>query len=129
MTTYSANQATDTALVTTAETVVATLTGVSFSRPGQRVDLRGTINVTSGTGTTGFTLRVREDSLTGAVVDEAPVVTLDSAVGAPEDHEVTATHTPAGEIAGKTYVLTVAQVAATANGNVSHATLVADTLP
>ena len=129
MTTYSINVAADTPLVNAAETVVATLAGVSMNRLGQRVDLRGTISVNGGTSTTAYVLRIREDSLAGALVDEAVTDTLTSAVGSDEDHEITATHAPTVELAGKTYVLTVVQTGGAANGTVKHATLVADTLP
>lgn len=129
MTTYSVNVSADVTLTNATETVVATLSGVSMQRAGQRIDLRGTVNITGGTSTTAYVLRVREDSLIGTVVDELSTDTLASAVGSPEDHEITATHTPSGELAGKTYVLTVTQTGGAAAGTCNHATLVADTLP
>jgi hypothetical protein len=126
---YSANQASDTTLTTTAETVVATLTGVASQRAGQQVRLHGQVNISTGTATTVVTLRIREDSLTGTLVDELQADGIAAAVGAGEDHEIVATHTPTGELSGKTYVLTVAQTAATGNGTVNHASLEAETLP
>lgn len=119
----------DTPLVTTAETVVATLSGVASQRPGQTVILKGFINVSGGTSTTAFTVRVREDSLTGTLVDEALTEALAGVVGTAEDHNIEVTHTPTGELSNKSYVLTIAQVGAAANGNVTHAQLVARTNP
>lgn len=127
--TYIANAAANTTLVTTAETVVATLTGVTSQQAGQLVELEGEINVTGGTTTSAFVLRVREDSLTGNLVDEIATDTLASAVGSAEDHMIRAEHAPTGELSGKSYVLTVAQTGATANGTVNHARLRADLVP
>jgi len=126
---YSSNVAADTTLTTTAETVVATLSGVASQRAGQVVRLHGQINITTGTTTSAVVMRVREDSLTGTLVDELETQTLATATGSPEDHEIVVTHSPSGELSGKTYVLTVSQTAATANGTVNHASLEAETLP
>jgi hypothetical protein len=65
---YAADTTTDTTLVTTAETVVATLAGVSLPRAGHSVDLEGHVTLATGTATTGLTLRVRRDGLTGVLV-------------------------------------------------------------
>lgn len=53
------------------ETVVATLTGVTPRFPGLTVKLRGWLNVLTGTGTTAGTVRLRKNSLVGAVVGPA----------------------------------------------------------
>lgn len=126
---YFANAAADTTLVTTAETVVATVSGISSQRSGQKVELEGEINVTGGTSTTAYVLRIREDSLTGNLVDEIATDTLATAVGSAEDHTIRAEHTPVGELSLKTYVLTVSQTGAAANGTVNHARLRADLNP
>ena len=126
---YDVDVSTDTTLTTTAETVVATLTGIATQRPGQTIALRGDYTVTSGTSTTAFTHRIREDSLTGAIVSEAQTVQISTAAGSSEDHEYTVTHAPTGDITNKSYVLTVAQVGAAANGSVTHAHLTAVTAP
>ena len=60
----------DVTLTTTAETVVATLTGVSTNQAGQQLALRGTYNITTGASTTALVTRIRRDSLTGTVVGE-----------------------------------------------------------
>jgi hypothetical protein len=126
---YVANVATDTTVVTTAETVLATVAGITSQRPGQRVSLHGHVNITMGTSTTGIVLRVREDTLTGALVDEIETETLGGAVAVPEDHDIDCEHVPTGELSGKSYVLTVVQTAASANGTVNHAKLEATTYP
>lgn len=126
---YASDVAANTALVTTAETVIATLSGVTSDRIGQQVRLEGNFQVTLGASTTGLFIAVREDSLTGNVVDESQVVQIDTAATSTEDHTFTVFHTPTGELSGKTYVLTVAQQAATGNGSVVHASLTGTVLP
>lgn len=117
-------------LVTTAETVVCTLTNVTSRKAGQKVHLEGHLNITTGTGTTATVLRVRQDSLTGTVVDTVETDSLAAtAAGNPEDHFIAADFTPAGELSGKTFVLTASQTAAGANGTVNLATLRADLAP
>lgn len=125
---YSVNVPGDTTLVTTAETVVATLPGVSMSRPGQAVRLHGQVDVTTGGSTTALVLRVRRDSLTGALVDEAKTVQISAAAGSTEDHDIVVTDAPGTELAGQTYVLTVSQTGAAANGTAVHASLEAEVL-
>lgn len=120
---YISDVSADTPLVTTAETVVATLSNVANGGVGRPVTLSGNVVVTTGTTTSALVLRVREDSLTGTVVDEAETDTLAAAAGGTEDHAVVAVHSPSGELSGKTYVLTVAQSGATGNGSCVHATL------
>lgn len=119
----SVDVTTDVPLVTTAETVVATLGGVSTSGPGRRVSLTGEFQITTGTNTTGLTIRIRRDSLTGALVGEANPVQVEAAAGSTEDHDIEVTDTPTLEIFNANYVLTVQQVAASANGSVLRAYL------
>ena len=126
---YNSDVSSDTTLVTTAETVIATVSGVSCSRPGQSINLRGNATVTIGTAGTGLTFRWRRDSLTGPLVGEAVTVQITTAAASTEDHEHIQTDLAPGELAGATYVLTVAQVAATGNGTVVHASGRADVYP
>lgn len=126
---YSTYVTADTTLVTTAETVVATLTGVSMNKPGQTIGLRGVFVLTTGGSTTALTIRVREDSLTGTVVGEAPVDSIEAAAGGTESHDIYVEHGPTAEVANKTYVLTVAQTGAAANGTCLSASLVAEVKP
>lgn len=127
--TFSSYATTDTPLVTVAETVVATITGVSTNQAGQTVALRGQAILTSGASTTGVTLRIRRDGVAGTVVGETDPDTLFGAVGAVETHDIYAEDAGAGEFAGRTYVLTAQQVGAAANGNVLTASLVCDVTP
>lgn len=125
---YSVSVAADTTLVTTAETVLATLTGVSMQRPGQSIRLHGEFTIQTGGSTTGLTIRVRRDGLTGAIVDEGQTVQVESAAGNVEDHDIVVVDVPSGELAAATYVLTCVQVAAAANGTATHASLEATVL-
>lgn len=120
---------TDTTLTTTSEAVVATLSTVSTNRPGQTVSLRGAFTLTTGVGTSALTIRVREDSLTGTVIGEAPVDAVEAAAGSVETHDVYVEDSDPGEVQNKTYVLTVQQTGATGNGTVSSASLEAEITP
>lgn len=120
---------TDTSLVTVAETVIATLTGVSTSQPGQTVALRGHAKITTGGSTTALTLRIRRDGLAGALVGEAVPVQISAAAGSTEDHEHYAEESSPGEFSGRTYVLTAQQTAAAANGSALTASLEAEVTP
>lgn len=126
---FTAHTVTDTTLVTTAETVVATLAGVSTGQPGQTVGLTGDISVTLGTNTTAVTLRVRRDSLTGTLVGEATPEQISTAAGSTERHHCYFEESNPGEFMGRTYVLTVAQTGASANGSVLDASLACEVTP
>lgn len=52
------------------ETLINTLSGVQSEFPGQAVKLSCWAAILTGAATTGMTLRVRRDSLTGAIVNE-----------------------------------------------------------
>lgn len=127
--TFSSYATTDVPLVTVAETVIATITGVSTNQPGQTVALRGQAIMTSGTSTTGVTLRIRRDGVAGTVVGETDPDALFAAVGSVETHDIYAEDANAGEFSGRTYVLTAQQVGAAANGNVLTASLTCDVTP
>jgi len=124
---FNVNNDVDTTLVTVAETVVATLTGVYLQRIGQGVRLHGQFNITTGGSTTAVTARIRRDSLVGALVGEATADQIEAAAGSTEDHDIVRTDFPPGELANATYVLTVQQTAAAANGTVLNASLEATT--
>jgi hypothetical protein len=120
---YSTDVSADTNIVTTAETVVATLSGVSVARLGEIPRLHGVVSITLGTATTAVVLRVRRDSVTGTVVGEVQTDQIYSAAGSNETHEIVVSDIGVGELAGATYVLTVVQTAATGNGTATHASL------
>jgi hypothetical protein len=61
-------------------------------------------------------------------VGEANVKQIGTAAGSTEDHDIQVTDTP-GEVASQTYVLTVQQTAASANGSNLEAHLRAEVGP
>lgn len=121
--TVSTEVTADTTLTTTAETVIATLTGVSTPGPGRKITLKGEAKITTGGSTTAVNLRIRRDSLTGTVVDESNPVQVEAAAGSTEDHDIMAEDIPTGEIFNATYVLTAQQTGAAANGSAIYAYL------
>lgn len=126
---FSSYSETDVTLTTTAETVVATVTGVSTSQAGQTVSIRGLANITLGTNTTAVVMRVRRDSLTGTVVGEVQTEQIFSAAGSTEDHEIYREESNPGEFSGRTYVVTVSQTGATANGTVNNGSVEVEVTP
>lgn len=124
--TYSTTVTADVALVTTAETVVATLSGVATDRPGQTVRISAAFRVTTGANTTALTARIRRTSLTGTLLGEATPVQIEAVAGSTEDHDLYVEDSFSGEVAGQVYVLTIEQTAATANGSVLNSSIVAD---
>jgi hypothetical protein len=125
---YETTNTTDVPLVTTAETVITSVV-IATNQPGCTISLRGQATLTSGTSATGITLRIREDSLTGALVDEAVPDALSAAVGSVETHDIQVDFSAVGEYGSKTFVLTAQQVAAVANGNVQQCSLEATVSP
>lgn len=110
----------DTTLVTTAETVVATLSGISTQTPDAPVNLRGWLGIGTGASVTAVVLRIRRTGLTGTLVGEA--VTLSAAAATNYSLDIECQDFP-GEIAGGVYVLTVSQTGATGNGTAFDAAL------
>lgn len=110
-----------TPLVTTAETVVATVGGVSTQSPDSLVILEAVVQVLYGTGTTGATIRVRRGTdATGAVVGTA--VLENATAGVTGDLELQVQDAP-GELAGGSYVVTVQQAGASGNGTFQQGSL------
>lgn len=113
---------TNTALVTTAETVVATLVGVTTGR-ALDVQLRGWAQLTTGVDTTAVTPRIRRGTdATGTLIGEANPVTIGAAVGSTEEFEID-TIDPGADLSNATYVLTLAQTGASANGSCLQASI------
>lgn len=108
-------------LVTTAETVIATVAGITTPRPGSTVTLQYAGVIAAAAGTTGVTLRARSGSLTGSVVGTAfaPAATA----SANDPLAATFQDTP-GELANATYVITAALAGASANSTSTIATVV-----
>lgn len=126
---YSTSNSADTTLVTTAEGVISTLSGVTADQPGQTIGLRGEFTLTSGAAVTGVTARIRIGSLTGAVVGEAVPDELEVAAGSDETHSIYVEDTSGTGFIGRTYVLTAQQVGGAANGTVLQASLEAEVSP
>lgn len=113
---YSNHVTAETPLVTTAETVVATLSGVNTPRK-TTVTIKGWAQLTTGTATTAVTPRIRRGTtITGTLIDEGNPVTVGAAAGSTEDFEITAQDENV-DLAGGSYVLTLQQTAASANGS------------
>lgn len=120
--TFNTETLTDTPVVTTTETIVATLSGIGTPRR-TNVTARGRVDITTGTGTTAVTLRIRRGTaITDTLIGEANAEQVTAAAGSTESHEVEARDAGV-DLAGATYILTVQQTAATANGSVLNADL------
>lgn len=111
-------------VTTTSETVIATIV-VGTSGPNDVV-MQAVCDLTLGASVTGVTLRVRRDSVTGAVVGDPLLWTMPVAT-VPRATMPFAAVDPARDCAGATYVLTVTQAGATGNGTVNFAQLTAFT--
>lgn len=110
-------------IVTTAETVVCTLAGVSAQGPQCSVQLRGWAQVTLAANSTGVTLRVRRGtSVSGTLVGEANAVTSGITASTNFAGDVEVTDAP-GEVAGQSYVLTVEVTGASANNTALQGSL------
>lgn len=118
---FPALQTTDTPLVTTAETVVVTLTGVTTPRK-TNVFLKGWCKITTGTNTTAVVLRIRRGGLTGTVIGESDPITIGAAAGSNEEFEIEVLD-GAIDLGSATYVLTASQTGASANGTCLTASL------
>jgi hypothetical protein len=113
-------------ITTNTETVVATLSGVNSRSPGGQIALTGYCQFAVQAATTDVKVRVRQDSLTGAVLNTQPAeFAATAATTTFEQLSIVATDTPAGEYAGKQYVLTIQATNAGANWSVTAATLAA----
>ncbi len=113
----------DTTLVTTAETIVATTPPIPVPSSGGPVAVLGQADVSTGAGTTGVQYRIRRGTtLTSPLVGEGNTVA--AAASSPIKHAHLVVDNDAGFDAVQ-YCLTVQLVAATGNGNVQAAALVA----
>lgn len=121
---YTSGTAGAVTLTTTAETVVATLQGVTTPFPGQVVKLYGLVLLTTGTSTTAVTMRVRRLTVAGTLVSDQTAQPVTAAVPGPNTYDVYCEDSP-GEVASFTYVLTATQTAAAANGASVYANLTA----
>ena len=103
------------------EAVVLILSDVSTAGPGARLVLYGEVNITAGTAATAVTVRVREGTdATGLEVGSAVVDTVAAGDTYTIPIDVVLNNV---DLAGGSFVLTVQETAATANGTVGYAFL------
>jgi hypothetical protein len=116
-----------TTLTTTTEAVVGTIVIPSENQPlgADGIAIDGVVTGTAGASTTAVTVRVRQGTLTGAVVgvNLSTPVTASAGFYAPFACLDTTTSYPAGN----TYVVTVQQVGAT--GNATNVNVTVTTTP
>lgn len=112
---YTAENDTATPLVTTAETVIATVNGITTQRNNQTVAIAFTGAISSGTGTTSVLLRCRRGTTTSGTQVGA-TLTFTATAGNAADYAAGWQDTP-GDVANASYVVTAQQSAATANGS------------
>lgn len=121
---FTSDGTANTTIVTTAETVLATVSGVSTPRK-TTVNVKAWAQVTTGTNTTALTPRIRRGvDATGTLVGEGNPVTIGAAAGGTEDLEIRVSD-PGVDLANASYVLTVVQTGATANGTALQAGITA----
>lgn len=109
-----------TSVPTTTETVVLTFTIPPEGNPGgEGVQIDANITISAGTGATAVILRVRQASLTGALVGNA----VESPVTAAQANSLSGcVLDPTLQYpVGNTYVLTAQQVGASGNGTMQYA--------
>jgi hypothetical protein len=121
---FSSDVTANTTIVTTAETVLATVGGVSTPRK-TTVNVEGWAQVTTGASTTSLVPRIRRGTdATGTLIGEGNPVTIGAAAGGTEDIEIRVSDV-AVDLANASYVLTVVQTAASANGTALQAGITA----
>jgi hypothetical protein len=112
-------------VTTTTETAAANTAALAFAPPNNYggMIVRGSVNITPGTGTTAVVVRVRQGNGTGgALVGNALTITAIAASPLVLPFSVLdPSATPASQ-----YTVTVAQTAATANGTINQAEIETD---
>lgn len=109
-------------LGTTVETVVATYDPVFAGRALQMggIELHGVVVVSPGTGATGVTIRVRQGSVTGPLVDQAYVYSgMTAGLRYPCPFDVLDTSNAWDAVGGVTYVVTAQQTGSPTGGGTS----------
>lgn len=113
----------DTAIVTVAETVAVTSDAVYLPGKSSRVIVVARALVTLGASTTAVTPRVRRGTLiTDTLVGEANAEQIKTAAGSTEPFDALAIEDVV-DLDQVTYVLTVQQTAASANGSILSASI------
>lgn len=118
---FSSQVTTDATVTTTTETVAVTISNVTPPRAGVTGVIRGFVEITTGTGTTALTVRVRRGTdTTGAVVGEGNPGQVQVAAGSTEVVDI-AVEDALGDVNNASYVVTVQQTGATGNGSILFA--------
>ena len=113
-------------IATTAETVIATLTGINSRGSNFPIYLLGTCSFLVQAATTSNVLRLRLGGLAGAVIGAAQEVQGATAGDVQfASGVISATYVPSGEISGAVIVMTIQATAAGGNWSVYNAQLVA----
>lgn len=119
---YDSGVTTDTPITTTTEQVVATISGIVTGRK-EDIRLTGNMQVTTGGSTTALTPRIRRGTgITGTVVGEGNPLQVATAAGGTEELTLSCVDT-ARDVSGESYVFTVQQTGAAANGSCLQASL------
>lgn len=102
------------------ETVVLTVPNIDTTNNQGRVLITGIIAITPGTSATAITVKIRRGTTTAGV----EVGTADSQTGSATAPRIIPFHVEdqPGEVAGQSYVITVTETSATADGTVSVVT-------
>lgn len=108
-------------VTTTAETVAATVQGISTEAGGDTVQLEGQLEVTVGTAGTSVVLKIERGSAAGSTLVIADTA-VNVAAGNTVNLSINGSDSP-GEVAGQSYILTVTVGAATGNSTVTQAQL------
>lgn len=125
--TFSNSSGTNVTLTTTDEVEVIQVDGVTTGTGGRRLTIKGFAQITTGTGTTGLTLRIRQGTtVSGTLVGEANVEQVEAVAGSTEGHDIQVT-ADVGDLIGESFVLTVQQAGASGNGTSLQAALSATT--
>lgn len=123
---FSSPTQANTTIVTTTETIVATLSGINTDQGGRRVILNGMVELTTGASTTAVVLRIRRGAtITDTVIGTADTDTIIGAAGSTDPYVIEETDN-IGEVNNLTYVLTVQQTGATGNGTAVAGQLTAE---
>lgn len=103
----------------TTEKVVLTLVGINTDAVRRTIELHGVVNITTGTSATAATVRIRRGTtITGTQVGTD--ITTPAAAGVRTAIPVEGFDSP-GELVNGSYVVTVVEVGAAANGTVNYA--------
>ena len=117
-----------TAIVTTAETVAVTGNPLSLPYTNAKIRIRGWVQVTPGTSTTGITIRIRRGTtITDTLVGPATNLTAGVLAAATQQFSAAFTDSLQGLVQAQ-YSLTVQQAGAAANGSIVAAMIESEVL-